>query len=78
MPNRNRNHASNSSRLGRSLVLPYIRESQDESVSCREAAGVLTMFARHIGLLIGLLWLPLMDAGGAALPAPIKKFLLGL
>ena len=26
----------------------------------------------------GLLWLPLMDAGGAALPAPIRKFLLGL
>ena len=26
----------------------------------------------------GLLWLPLMDAGGAALPAPIKKLLLGL
>ena len=26
----------------------------------------------------GLLWLPLMDAGGAALPAPIKKFLMAL
>ncbi len=26
----------------------------------------------------GLLWLPLMDVGGAALPAPIKKFLVGL
>ena len=26
----------------------------------------------------GLLWLPLMEAGAAALPAPIKKFLLGL
>ena len=26
----------------------------------------------------GLLWLPLMDAGGAALPAPIRKFLMGL
>ena len=26
----------------------------------------------------GLLWLPLMDAGGAALPAPIRKFLVRL
>ena len=26
----------------------------------------------------GLLWLALMDAGAAALPAPIKKLLLGL
>ena len=26
----------------------------------------------------GLLWLPLMEAGGAALPAPVKKLLMGL
>ena len=26
----------------------------------------------------GLLWLPLMEASGAALPAPVKKLLMGL